>query len=531
MTGVRQAWRLLLRRYAIHAIAWLVPLWSLTAQLAGAYASVYPTLADRVVFVEQMRQSPGVKILYGQLPPPGRLGQLFQWEGGPYILMGASVMAILITTSALRGEEESGRVELTRGSGAGKWVGFAVPVSFAMGVVALFGVGAGLLLTYQVSSFDELTVAGGWAFAALVTAAGWAWVAMSAVACQLARSLAGARSLALSLLGITFCLRILTDHSTHTWLRWVSPQAWRDIVRPYTADRLWPLAVFAVAIVALAGVAAVLQSRRELYGAYLPASSSTARRWHVRGIADLTARLGRGQLAAWTAVILVLSVIFGAMSQGLTTLVTTSQGSSDLVSSVAPGVDVVQALFSFLTLYTCTCILVAAVQAALSPIGEERRGTLELQLATGASRRPFIMARALWAALSAAALTVVSAATMAAMTQAQITSHHSVERAFIMTISRFPGMFAAVGLAIAFVGLAPRLASLMWGIVAFSALAEMLGGLLNFPGWLMDASLLGHEVDAVGTPDFVPLLVLVCVGLVGIAAGTWGFARRNIPAV
>ena len=99
---------ILLRRFRIQIVAWLAPLWLLVGVTAPSYESVYPSLATRTVLIEQMRKSPGTRLLYGYVPLPGRLGQLLQWETGTFLLVCTALMAILLTCRVLRADEDEG---------------------------------------------------------------------------------------------------------------------------------------------------------------------------------------------------------------------------------------------------------------------------------------------------------------------------------------------------------------------------------------------------------------------------------------
>ena len=56
--------RILLRRFRFQIAAWLAPLWLLVGVTAPSYESVYPSLETRTVLIEQMRKSPGTRLLY-----------------------------------------------------------------------------------------------------------------------------------------------------------------------------------------------------------------------------------------------------------------------------------------------------------------------------------------------------------------------------------------------------------------------------------------------------------------------------------
>ena len=70
--------RIAFRRFRVQIVAWVLPLWLLVGVTAPSYESVYPSLESRTVLIDQMRKSPGTRLLYGYVPIPGRLGQLLQ---------------------------------------------------------------------------------------------------------------------------------------------------------------------------------------------------------------------------------------------------------------------------------------------------------------------------------------------------------------------------------------------------------------------------------------------------------------------
>ena len=79
-------------------------------------------------------------------------------------------------------------------------------------------------------------------------------------------------------------------------------------------------------------------------------------------------------------------------------------------------------------------------------------------------------------------------------------------------IGQLPGALAAIGLALALVGLAPRRWPLVWAVVAWSAFARFLGGLVELPDWARDMSVIGHYLDVTGPVDWKPLAMQGAVG-------------------
>ena len=185
---------------------------------------------------------------------------------------------------------------------------------------------------------------------------------------------------------------------------------------------------------------------------------------------------------------------------------------------------------SLMTVVTTLLVAVAAVRRVNGLAGLERAGLVEVELAAGVGRGRVLLSQVLCALIESIVLLLVSATVLAATTVTQLTDDHAVARSFVFTVSQLPGMVAAIGIATALVGLAPKLAGLSWAAVAWSAFAQFFGGLVELKDWAKDLSVLGHHLDVVGTPDWKPLAVQALVGLIGIMIGLVAYARRDLPA-
>ena len=533
LAGWSTCLRILLRRFRVQVVAWLVPLWLLVGVTAPSYESVYPSLATRTVLIEQMRKSPGTRLLYGYVPLPGRLGQLLQWETGTFLLVCTALMAILLTCRVLRADEDEGLVEVLRATGAGRSVPFLVPVALVWVVVGALSAGVGGLLTWQTGSIEELTVSGAWALAGTICVTGWAFSAVAAVACQLGRQVGQARGLSMLVLALAFVLRVgadqISDGSGSDWLRWLAPLGWRDLVRPYTDDRLGVLVVCCAVAIAVMLSAMVLAARREYLDGYLPDRSSSRRRWRVRGHMDLLRRLSWRSLVGWALASTGMALLYGSVSGSIKDLLAPGSPTASYVNKMAVGSPVEQ-FMSLMTVVTVLLVAVAAVRRMNRLAGLERAGLVEVELAAGVSRGRMLLSQVLYALIESVILLLVSATVLAATTATQLTDDHAVGRSFVFTVSQLPGMVAAIGIATALVGLAPRLTGLSWAAVTWSAFAQFFGGLVELEEWAKDLSVLGHHLDVVGTPDWKPLAVQTVVGLIGIMIGLVAYTHRDLPA-
>ena len=491
-TGFRRCLGLATRRYRWQALAWMVPLWLFLLGRPIALQRTYPSFEERTAILSQMRDVPGVRLLFGPLPAAGSMGEFASWQDGGYLLWLVAIMAIMLTTALARRDEQDGHVEVVLGAGAGRWAPFASATAWAMGAMALTGAGL--------------------------------------VASQLVRDASAARGLCFTVFGVAFAVRVLADETGAAWLRWLSPLAWRDVAGPFGAERVWALAVFALVAVALVALAALLHSRRELLGAVLADRSVSARRWRVRGPLGLTARLGAQRLAAWAFALVLTAALFGTMSGRLSDLIANTPASAALFDKMAPEMRPVVQYTTLFTVVMVALVATAVVQRVLGLAASEEKGLSEAVLACGVPRTRALLAAVADAIGAGVVLLLVSGAALAAAMATQVSEDHAAGRALVSTLTQLPGVVAATGIAVFLVGAAPRWRSLAWVVIAWSSFVRLFGGLIDMPTWAQDLTVLGHVADPWGTTHWLPLAVQLGVGIACCAGGLIAYRVRDIPA-
>ena len=497
-TGFRQCLGLATRRYRWQALAWMVPLWLFLLGRPIALQHTFPSFEERTAILSQMRDVPGVRLLFGPLPATGGVGEFASWEDGGYLLWFVAIMAIMLTTALARRDEQDGYVEVVLGAGAGRWAPFASATAWAMGAMALTGAGLAASLVGVDAVVGETPLRGALVFGGVAIAQGWAFAGVALVASQLVRDASATRGLCFTVFGVAFAVRVLADETGAAWLRWLSPLAWRDVAGPFGADRVWALAVFALVAVALVALAALLHSRRELLGAVLADRSVSARRWRVRGPLGLTARLGARRLAAWAFALVLTAALFGTMSGRLSDLIANTPESAALFDKMAPEM---RPVVQYTTLLTC-----------------------------GVPRTRALLAAVVDAIGAGVVLLLVSGAALAAAMATQVSEDHAAGRALVSTLTQLPGVVAAAGIALFLVGAAPRWRSLAWVVIAWSSFVRLFGGLIDMPTWAQDLTVLGHVADPWGTTHWLPLAVQLGVGIACCAGGLIAYRVRDIPA-
>lgn len=529
VTGMKVACGLLLRRYALTMMFCFAPLWVLIAVITTGYDRVYPSLDERGLLVAEMNRTPAMRLLFGELHVPGTLGQLVAWEVASYVMVCIAIMVVLITVSMTRGDEERGLLEPLIATGVSKATSLASVVVVVWGAILFFGVVSGGILTALTYRYEELSLAGGWCLACVVVLEGWAFSAVTILVAQLFDTASKVRGLSLGCIAVTFMLRVIADEFEVGWLRWLSPFGWRDLVAPYSTNRLVPIVPMALICGTVLLVSFMVYYSREFRASVFRARNESGRRWGVPRYEVLVARLNWRGFVGWIVFICALSVLFGAMANGVVDLLRPGSSTAGWVNVASGGGDPVRQFLSLLTKFTALIVIVFAAARVRALLVAERAGEIETILSTGQGRRRLLIAQCVLTIVMAALLLIVSGAVLARVTTFYIVEHHAFSRALIFTLSQFTGVLAMTGICAGFVGVVPRLIGACWAIVAWSAFTQFFGRLLEFPDWVLKLSVLGHQVDVGETPSWGAHVLLIGVGVLGFVVGFIGYSRRDIP--
>ncbi|MGA5540289.1 hypothetical protein ACPCIR_00430 [Mycobacterium sp. NPDC051198] len=511
--------------------AWIGPLVLLVAVTVPGYAPIYPSLAERGPLVHQLRDTLATKVLYGQLPLPGTLGQLAQWETGTYVVLLVSVMSVLLAISLTRRDEDLGLTELVSAAGVGRW---AQPCAAALVLAGAFVVlGASVTAVLAVESVGhpgDLSVSGAVCFGGVVALVGIGTAAQTILLAQVFWDAHSAARAAWTLVVIGFGARVLADFTPWTWLRWGSWFGLRDLVRPYTDDRVVSLVVAAGGVLVLGILAAVTYAHREFGAGLVRPRMGERRRLRVRSAPGLAWRLDRGPLLLWALPTIAVAALFGGMSHGLIGLLREDAATASFLHTVTSAIDPVRQYFSFSYVFVALLPMVYGVATVLRTHADERAGLLDAQLATGVARWRPLAARFVMAAGGASSLLVLGS-TVQAVTALAALSGASLKGAmtwaFWGPLSQAPGVLAAVGLAGLAVGAAPRLTGTVWAIVAWSGFVVVLGALARVPDGARRIALLGH-LPADPPVATAPAAILAVMCAAAGVAGCMSMRTRDV---
>lgn len=444
-----------------------------------------------------------------------------------YLLVPASIMAVLLTARLTRGEEESGRLEMTRSLPMGR----LAPSLAALLVVAL----ANLALGAAVSAGMLIgggAVADSLALGLATALTGLVFAALTAVLAQLSEHAGTVSGAALGLLALAFLVRGVGDvlDRQGSWLSWFSPLAWAQQMRAFVDLRWWPLLVSVAAVVAALLLAGALSHRRDL-GAGLRAAAAGRRRASAAllGPGGLTRRLLAGTLLAWGIGLFLFAIAFGSLASSLTDF---AQQLPELDGLAPIRLDDLTGSFSAFVLMMLAIGPVAlSVSGVLRMRTEESAGRLAGVLVSGTSRVRLAVQWVLVVLLGTASMQVLLGLGVGIGVWAATEDTAWIGDMTLAALAYLPAIALYAAIALALYGLGMRAAGLAWLLVVYTALVTFLGQMLGLPDWAMDLSPLQHVALVPSEElDVLPLVVMGVVAAVLLVLGLLALRRRDLAA-
>jgi ABC-2 type transport system permease protein len=529
LTGVRELARLAFRRDRIVLPVWVYALTVIAASGGFGIKTVYKTAKDRLSITATVHRDPALSFLYGQLHGSS-LGAIVAWRYLSYAALGAGLMTTFLVVRHSRADEESGRAELV-GSTA---VGRRAPLAAAM----LVATAASLILfvlTTALLAVGGLSLAGSVAFAAGELGCGLVFVGVAAMAAQISGTARGARGIAITVLAVAFLLRGVGDSGgSHglTWLTWLSPIGWAEVVRPYATERWWALALPAAATVAGILAAFALAARRDQgAGLVQPRSGPAAAGPLLAGPVGLAWRLQRATLAAWATGFLLFGIAIGLVGKSVGQLIGVSGAVDKALRQIGGQAGLTNA-------YLAACMSLAALIAAgyavsaVLRLRADEAGNLGEPLLAGPVSRLRWAGSHLLVVLAGTVVVMVLSGLGFALGFGIAASDLAAQlpRLLEAGLVQIPAVLVVAAIAMVGVGLLPRLsAAVGWTALAVCGFIGVFGPALSLSPSVLDVSPFTHVPKLPGGVLTATPLVWLSVIAVGLAAaGLIGLRRRDI---
>jgi ABC-2 type transport system permease protein len=523
-TGVTHLLRLILRLDRLRLPLWLIGLGGTIVASALAVPPLYDTPEKVAGYARAIGVSPVNYLMSGRQAGLDTLGGIVANEISQVAQLGVCLMVMFLVVRHTRAEEESGRAELLRSTVVGRDA--ATIAGLVYGVVAALLLGA---ITTASMLAAGLAVDGSLTYGTGLALLGVAYTAVTLVAVQISTTARGALGLAGAAVAVGYLVRGIGAMEDNL-LVWASPFGWAQRMDAFGDERWWPALLLLAVTALLLGAAGWLTTRRDFGGGLLDTRPGRARAGLLlRTPFGLVARVQRGLLIGWAIGLTLLGLLYGSVIPTIPDLIASNPDMADVVGASADAEEaLVDAFLAYIFVFMAVISCGFVVASVLRLRTEEEAGRAEAILATPVSRTTWVASTTAVAFLAVTKLTVLMGLGLATGYALGTGEWDQVLPQVAGQLAYLPGTLVVGGLAVALYGLLPRGTGLAWAAVALIALQVMLGQLLGLPDAVEALSPFSH-LAAVPVDDFAvtPFVVLLLVAAALVAAGLWGFRRRD----
>jgi ABC-2 type transport system permease protein len=341
-----------------------------------------------------------------------------------------------------------------------------------------------------------------------------------------------AATLAGWVLGASYVLRMVADAGVglHS-LIWLSPLGWAEEMQPLTSPN--PIAL--VPIVAFTGVVSILavelSSRRDVGSGIFPdRPHAVARLRLLSGHLGLTIRLMRPTVTAWIAAFGATGLVLGLIAKQAGGTISDSSVEEVFARLGATGTGATEFLgVSFLIVAVMEGFMAAGQVTAQRT--EEADGRFDNLVVQPMPRASWVGGRLLVA--------VVSLVLAALVTGLFTWIGNAVEGGGVSLstllgagINVVPPALCVLGLGVLAFGAAPRaVTAVVYGILGWSLIVEVVGGVGSGRRWLLDTSLF-HQMAAAPAvhPNWTVNAVMIGIAIFAALFGCLSFTHRDLKA-
>ncbi len=528
VTGVGHLLRLILRRDRVRLPLWLVGLGGSIVASALAVPPLYDTPEKVAGYARTVGTSPVSYLMSGRQVGLDTLGGIVANEISQVAQLGVCLMVVFLVVRHTRAEEESGRAELLRSTVLGRHA--ATVAGLVYGVVAALLLGA---ITSISMLAADLPVGGSLTYGAGLALLGVAYTAITLVAVQVSTSARGALGLAGAAVAVGYLVRGVGAMQDNA-LVWLSPFWWAQGMNAFGDERWWPALLLLVFTALLLALAVRLMAHRDFGGGLLATRPGPARASRLLDTPfGLATRLQRGLLIGWAVGLFLLGMLYGAVIPTVPDLIESNPEMADVVGASGQAAEdaLIDAFLGYIYLFMALIACGFIVASVLRLGAEEEVGRAEVVLATPVSRTSWMAATTALALVAAVKLTILMGLGLAVGYGLGSGEWDQVLTQVVGQLAYLPGTLVVGGLAAALFGLLPRGTGIAWAAVALIALQVVLGQLLQLPDAVQAISPFWH-LAAFPVDDFevVPYVSLLLITAALVAAGLWGYRRRDAVA-
>ncbi len=525
--------RLTARKAMRSGLLWGYIFGVVVASSAVSYATIYKTQAERNHLEAAFGSNNATGALFGPGYQLQTVAGFTVYKSFMTLIILGAVWGLLTSTRLLRGEEDSGRWELlASGQTTRRRATAQALLGLTAGGTSLWAITA--LITAVSGRYSKVDIATGPAlfFALALVATAIMFLAVGALTSQLAAARRQASAYAAAFLGISYAARMVADSGVGLHrLIWVSPLGWVEELQPLTAPQplaLIPIVVFTLMISAMA---IGLAGRRDVGASLLPdRPAHPSRVLSPSGQLGLTVRLVRSTVTGWAVAIAASSLLLGLVTKGASGAISGSSLNQVFTKLGSPGAGV-DAYLGVAFLMVAVLVAFVANGQIIAARAEESGGRLDHLFARPLSRWQWFSGRLL---VTTAALLGCGVIAGLFTWLGAASQHAGVRFTSVMSagLNIVPPAVCILGVGALVFGVWPRATSIAtYGVLGWSLLAEIVGGIGSLNHWVLDTSVF-HQMSAAPAvaPSISAAVGLTAIGVASALVGAIAFNRRDLAS-
>ena len=529
LKGTSQLIKIISRQHRFQIIAWLMGIVFVSLAVASSYQSVYQNESDKQGFALTM-QNPAMVAMLG----PGyeadeyllTIGTQFAHEMLLFTLLAIAIMNILLVGSSTRTDEETGRTEVLRSLPIGRlsYLAASIIVVGCVNLIIALITGIGLhLLNIEGNTLESSILYG-----AILGLGGFVFAAITSLFAQITDSSRGTKGLAFGTLVIAYFIRAVGDVVDEK-ISFFSPLGWLLRTDVFINNYWWPIVISSIFSIVLIIITFYLNSIRDLNSGFLPTRKGrTNASSMIKSILGLVYHLQRIKIIAWGIGIFALGAAFGAVMGDMEKYFSDNEFVQMMLAQMGD-FSITDQFISMLMGIMSLISVIPVIMTILKLKSEENHYRTEHFYSRAISRNRVLGSFTVLAIIESIIYLMLLA--LGLWLAANTMMENPISFATIMqsALVYLPAMFFMIGVTVFLVGFAPKFTSVIWLYFAFCYVAVYVGGLLNFPEWVMYLSAFelipkvpGEEVD------IQSLFVLLVLFIVLLFIGFKGYNKRDI---
>jgi ABC-2 type transport system permease protein len=520
------------RRAGVPGLLWGLVFGATIATSATSYTSTFPSAAAREQIARVFEGNTAWEALFGPIRRLDTVAGYTSYKSLMFTMILGAIWGLLVATKLLRGEEDAGRWELfLAGHTTRARAALQAAAGLGVGVIALWVPTAVLTAGAGASSKVNVGLGASLFFATAVAAAAAMFMAIGMLVGQLAASRRDANLVGAGVLAASYLIRMAADSDPAlAWLRWASPFGWIEELRPLTGSRPLAFVPILVLLAVLVIVSVRVASRRDVgAGAIAVRDAPKPRTLLLGGQAGLTIRLTRPTVLAWVAALAATGLVFGLVAEAAGSALRGAQGLEQAIERLGGTIAGAATYLGFVFVVAAGLMAIAVAGQVAAIRNEESSGHLENLLVRPVSRWRWLAVRLVvgLGLVVVASVFAGFAAWVGATSQGAGVGLGDLLEAGLNVVP--PAVFVLGIGALAF-GLWPRGAiGVVYGLVVWSFLVEVIAAAFDSNHWLRDTSPLLHIAPVpAADPNWGAAAWLIGLGLLAAIVGTGAFERRDL---